>query len=275
MQLQLLKEKYPSAEAFEMKGGPEAVLLVHGFTGTPAEMRPLAEILHAQLGWQMEGILLPGHGTTIANLAKTPRKAWYEAAESAALSLRKRFDRVHLVGLSMGSLVVTEVLRRHPKDFASIALLAPASYLRSFFQRLANDVVRWTPLAYILPPLHKQEKLHPDHIVYDHYPPMAVREFAKVCEEARNLSTIDAPPTFISYSEADEVVHPKGAMMLAKKLKDSLQRIVRLERSIHVLTLGCEKERLFDEMLKFYREVSPEKATSPSSTQSGPASRSL
>ncbi len=56
------------AEGFEFQGdNGKAVLLLHGYTGSASEMRPLGEYLHKQ-GYTVLCPLLPGHGTTVEEL---------------------------------------------------------------------------------------------------------------------------------------------------------------------------------------------------------------
>src|SRR5262249_50914792 len=55
-------------------------LLVHGFTATPAEMRPLGEALAAR-GFPVRGVRLAGHGTSVEDLARTGWRDWYASVE--------------------------------------------------------------------------------------------------------------------------------------------------------------------------------------------------
>jgi esterase/lipase len=64
-------------QPFTWRGNGPAALLVHGFPGTPAEMRPLAESLHAQ-GWTTQGVLLPGFGPDFPSLMERHPQEWVE-----------------------------------------------------------------------------------------------------------------------------------------------------------------------------------------------------
>ncbi len=71
----------PGAEAFSFPGdGDVGVLLLHGFTGSPAEMRPVGEAL-AQLGIGSEAILLRGHGTHPDDMLDARHEHWIEDVE--------------------------------------------------------------------------------------------------------------------------------------------------------------------------------------------------
>ena len=69
-------------DSFFWDGGEIGVLLLHGFTATTAEVRPLAKRFH-DAGFTVSGVLLPGHGTTPQNLNETSRTEWLGASEKA------------------------------------------------------------------------------------------------------------------------------------------------------------------------------------------------
>src|SRR3954447_26987973 len=86
-------------------GRSVGVLLVHGFTGSPASMRPWAHALAGQ-GYAVEVPLLPGHGTRWQGLNEVSWTAWYAEAEAAFDRLRGACDAVVVAGLSMGGCLV-------------------------------------------------------------------------------------------------------------------------------------------------------------------------
>src|SRR5947209_19250217 len=92
-----------AAEPFSLGGGDLACVLLHGLTGSPAEVRPVGEAL-ARAGFRAVGPLLPGHGTTPSDLETVTRSDMLDAAQEALLSMRGA-RRVYLCGLSMGALL--------------------------------------------------------------------------------------------------------------------------------------------------------------------------
>lgn len=109
-------------QPFFWEGGRAAALLVHGFPGTPAEVRPLAEALHAQ-GWTVQAPLLPGFGPQINDLFDYGKEDWVTAVLSAQTALRAQYDKVLLVGYSMGGAVALNVAAQELPD--ALVLLAP------------------------------------------------------------------------------------------------------------------------------------------------------
>lgn len=107
---------------FYMQGADAAALFVHGFPGTPAEMRPLAERLHAQ-GWTVQGILLPGFGPEIENIPEKRVSDWTFAVEEAMNNLRRQHRLVVLIGYSLGGALALQTAVNTDPD--GLVLLAP------------------------------------------------------------------------------------------------------------------------------------------------------
>lgn len=109
--------------------GRAGVLLLHGFTGSPWELRPLADQL-LDAGYSVAMPLLPGHGTRLEDLDRTGWQDWLGGARQALDWLAPQVDRVHLVGSSMGALLTLLLAQQtQPKPLRSVTLLAPAMAL--------------------------------------------------------------------------------------------------------------------------------------------------
>ncbi|NWG16982.1 MAG: alpha/beta fold hydrolase [Chloroflexi bacterium] len=99
-------------QPFFWPGGKAAVLFVHGFPGTPAEMRPLAESLH-RAGWTAQGILLPGFGNQIETLLERTNEDWLSAVTSALAQLQREHAPVLVVGYSLGGALALQAAARY------------------------------------------------------------------------------------------------------------------------------------------------------------------
>jgi len=110
--------------AFTLNGGSAAALLIHGFPGTPAEMRPVAEVLHAA-GWTARGMLLPGFGADITTLAERSHAEWRESTRAEYDRLRREYDTVMVVGNSLGGALAIELAATAPTPPDYLTLFAP------------------------------------------------------------------------------------------------------------------------------------------------------
>ncbi len=99
-----------------------AALLIHGFPGTPAEMRPAAQVLH-DAGWTVQGLLLPGFGPQFGELTHYSQADWAQAVRRARLALQAEYKTVVLVGNSIGAALALEVAAHQPP--AGLILFAP------------------------------------------------------------------------------------------------------------------------------------------------------
>ncbi|MFW6074590.1 MAG: alpha/beta hydrolase [Chloroflexota bacterium] len=109
-------------EPFQFGDGDHAVLLIHGFMGTPAEMRPFGHAL-ADAGFTAAGMLQPGFGPDIAWLASLTAEQWIEAALAAFDRLAAEHEWTSIVGYSMGAPVALQVAAARRVE--RLVLIAP------------------------------------------------------------------------------------------------------------------------------------------------------
>ncbi len=109
-------------QPFEWEGQKGAVLLIHGFPGTPAEMLPLARALHDS-DWAVMGLLLPGFGSEVVMLLDKRSEDWVQAVDGHLAKLREKHKLVIMIGFSMGGALCMQVAARNPPD--ALVLLAP------------------------------------------------------------------------------------------------------------------------------------------------------
>jgi carboxylesterase len=112
----------PEHQPFRLEGGQAAALLVHGFPGSPAEMRPLGEALHAA-GWTVEGLLLPGFGPQMDTLQERRYLEWLEAVRTSLQALRVSHKPLLLAGFSMGAALSLAAASESQPD--GLLLMAP------------------------------------------------------------------------------------------------------------------------------------------------------
>lgn len=100
------------------------VLLLHGLTGMPSELRPLEKFLQKN-GIETEAPVLAGHGGTHLDLNRVKFKEWVDSARDSLTLLLKRVDRVFLCGLSMGGTIAAMLALEIPEQCAGLILLSP------------------------------------------------------------------------------------------------------------------------------------------------------
>jgi len=230
-----------------------AVLLVHGFTATPWEMRALGAAL-ADAGYLAMGIRLPGHGTSPADLAERRYEEWLQEVERGYLSLAQRHQRVYGVGMSTGALLLLALAERH--SISGLALLSP-------FLRLRN---RLAPLVRLLRHFKPYQQRNLTDEMAAHYyrerPLNGVYQISRLIRRVRGKLKGISVPTLIFSAQGDETVDPASAHVLFRELGSQHKRHHQFGPEVpHVLATRenpCWQEML-EQTLLFFRELDREK----------------
>lgn len=242
----------PGAQPFGHDGGPVGVLLCHGFTGSPASMRPWAEFL-AAAGLSVRLPLLPGHGTHWRDLQLIRWTDWLATVEASFDELRARCDHVFVCGLSMGATLALRLAQTRGRQVAGLVVVNPS--LLSL-----RKSMRLLPLLEKLLPSVKgigNDTVRPrvDEVGYDRTPLRALRSLTTLWAVTRaDLGLIDQP-TLIYRSAVDHVVEPANTVALLNNLRstDVEERVLR--NSYHVATLDNDAPLIFEGSLEFIRRL--------------------
>ena len=231
----------PSAYAAD--GGPLGVLLIHGFSGSAAETRPMGAYL-ADRGLTVRCPLLRGHGTRPEDLTRIHRQSWIDEVEAALHDLQSRCDTVFVGGLSMGSLLVLRLGVTHPQ-VAGLIAMAPAVALqfRSLWVTLGlRYVLKYAPAAMVgEEPLGDPGAI--DRIwCYDVMPLWGASEMYLLQREVVKMLGRVRQPLLIFQGRLDNWLSPQAAQILHDGVGSSDRTLVWLERSGHNLLADGERE---------------------------------
>lgn len=224
---------------FFMEGDKDvSVLLIHGFTGSVAHMRPLGEQLHA-LGYTVKGINLPGHATSEKDMAKADWQKWLSAAKEATLELSSRGGRVAVAGLSMGG-VLSLLVSQQMKVDACITLSAPMA-VQNKLMGLAGTLAPLYPRVSWRPPTQRHLQLDPEYdFGYSGFPTRKAADLNKLIKLARgDLFAITCPVLAIQ-SEADETVWAGSAKCIVDGVSSTHKQLLMLKDVPHVITISKE-----------------------------------
>lgn len=226
------------AEPFAATGGPEGVLVLHGFTGNPFSMRGVAERL-ADAGCTVELPLLPGHGTAVEDLVPRRWKDWAAAADDAYQRLASRCPRVAVAGLSMGGALACWLAEQHPAVVGLVLVnpfvAPPEEDFRAAVRQLYESGTEIAPGI-------GSDIADPEaaELSYDGTPlAAALSMFEGVEEVAMGLDEIRCPVLLLT-SREDHVVPRGSGDLVAASVSGPCER-VWLERSYHVATLDYDR----------------------------------
>lgn len=224
--------------------GRTGVLLVHGFTATPHEMRRLGDRLAAD-GHAVLAILLPGHGTKEEDLLPVTRHDWLQAVQDAYVLLGSEVREVSAVGISTGALLLTQLAAR--SNLRSLVAISP--YL-SFANRFA-------PLAGLLAPFHRFQKreLLPEErpFYYARRPLRGIAELNRLRKEVSALLPLVDCPLLVLSGEGDEVVAPGSSEKFFSRFGGANRRMVVFGPAAPHVLLGDhpQKEEVYRDICRF------------------------
>ena len=242
-------------EPFDLVGdGAIGVVCVHGFTGTPYEMRYLGEAL-ARAGFSVHGLRLPGHGTRVEDLDQTKWSDWADAVEDAYDSMRLICNQVAVVGQSLGGLLALHLASKRT-DVAAVATLAAPLWLEGLSARVAQWAadgmlrrVRAIPKFYGSDVRDKRTKA--ENPCYSAIPTRALAELAAFMRVVEGeLSTIKQP-VLVLHGEHDHTAPVACATRIAQLTCAVRMRI--LPRSYHLLAADVERDIVAAEVIDFVR----------------------
>ncbi|MGH8862700.1 MAG: alpha/beta hydrolase [Jatrophihabitantaceae bacterium] len=245
-------------QPFAHDGGRVGVVVSHGFTGTPASMRPWADHL-AAAGYTVRLPRLPGHGGTWQDTNRTRWPQWYAAIEQAYDEVAARCDIVFAAGLSMGGTLVTRLAEQKGDAIAGLVLVNPAFGTQRFDARLA-PYISW--LVRSRPSLGGDiKKPGVEEIANDRTPVVAFASLYKLWKvTVADLDKVTAPIRMYRSVE-DHVVDPLSARLLKSGAGSTSVEEIMLENSYHVATLDNDAEQIFAGSVDFFQTQTAERTT--------------
>lgn len=240
----------PGAEPVAHRGGTVGVLVLHGFTGSPWEIRPVADALIAR-GMTVAAPVLAGHATSIFALDETTWSDWLTSARQALDWLDARCDRVHFVGLSMGCLLTVLLAQDRPAQrTGGVVLLAPA-FAVGVWQRAALQVfsrVGWPDY------LGKSDPRLPGGIrppCYHAMPVRATRQFLELLDVVRSCAVPWALPTLVLHGTRDLTTPCVEACRRARRVLGPAARIETVAGAGHLLPRTRQGPQVVVDVVEF------------------------
>lgn len=219
--------------AFHLAGGDSAALLIHGFPGTPAEMRAIATSLHAS-GWSVFAMLLPGFGPEISRLGETKYEDWISAVLTELNFLSSNFRKIIVCGFSMGAALAL-IASAHRRVNGTVLLapywsvsnwlwklipwvqrvfpeIKPFRYLNLEKTEVRHGLMNFLPGADLTDPMIRQQLRN-----YT-FPTRIINEIRKVgLSASKSVPSLESPVLVIQGTR-DEIVKPSQTKELVDRL---------------------------------------------------------
>jgi carboxylesterase len=232
---------------FEERKGPVGILLLHGLSGTPEEVKPLGDFL-AQQGISTLAPWLSGHGTSPGDLAKTTWQDWAMDAGEAYENIRGYCSKVFVAGLSMGADLALHLASHFPVA-GVISMAAPVRISDFRFNGIAFfRFLQWrtSDLAGGI-----RDPQAPPHLTYPYVATKSLYELKKFMSHVREDLPYITAPALVVQGRRDSMVPPANAEMLYQSMGSKVKHLLYLDSSDHVVTMDFEKQVLFEKAFKF------------------------
>jgi len=231
------------------EGGGPGVLLMHGFTGSPYEVRNLGEMLYEN-GFPSIGPVLPGHATIASDLARTTAADYFEMAEQSFDEARNRFSRVYLAGLSLGGLLSLHLNTKHA--VSGIICLSTPVFLDPLVAGALPMLSRW------MPDLHVPANFaawQGNVVGYKTVPFNAAPAVLEVLETVKNELDQVRAPLLLIHSKGDPTAPIGNAEYIRDHVGSTDAHIEVLEGYDHLITVGERLLRFQDHIIGFLRRL--------------------
>jgi len=269
-----LKQVLGSTGFYEPRG-TDAVLLIHGLTGTPAEMRHLARKLRRK-GFSVMVPQLAGHCGSIKELKRSRWQDWYASVDAAFRYLSDRHQKVFVSGLSMGALLGLELAAEHGDRVAGLGLLSPTFFYDGWnmpkFRRSLLPLAFMTPLKHFLywhevapygikcertramvhAVLENRDSQASEKVGIFKTPLVTVHESSKlIAHVTESLSRVQSS-ILVVHSIEDDMASTKNVDFVIQRIASNDVETWLIDNTYHVLTLDRRKDDVAERVGDFF-----------------------
>ncbi|MBI3115446.1 MAG: alpha/beta fold hydrolase [Candidatus Kerfeldbacteria bacterium] len=235
-------------------GDDTGILLVHGFSGSPASFAPLIPRLIAQ-GWTVHTIWLAGHGTSEEDLATKTSSDWVLSLRAGIDRLRRQTQRIIVIGDSFGGNLALYAALMGPPIAGVVTLGTPVSARHDLMNRAL------LPILTRIQPYHRKSwvKDPAAQRAAGSYLRIPLRAYAEVIRfidrhTKRELEGVRVP-LFVVQAKKDYEVHPSSAYFLSEHAGSTHKALLWVDERIHHVLLSKEADRIIDRIIGFVQAI--------------------
>lgn len=232
---------------FTFKGGPRAVLLLHGFTGNSADVRMLGRFLEKK-GYTCHAPHYKGHGVPPEELVHTgPKDWWQDVLNGYELLKNNGHEEIAVAGLSLGG--VFSLKLGYTVPIKGIVTMCAPMYIKS------EEVMYQGVLEYAREFKKREgkteEQIELEMNEFAKTPMQTLRALQEQIADVRDHVDLIYAPTFVVQARHDNMINTDSANIIYNNIESVQKQIKWFEDSGHVITLDKEKEQLHEDVFAF------------------------
>ena len=251
----------------------KGVLLIHGLTGVPAEMKLVGRALNKK-GYTVYAPLLAGHGVDAGTLTKTRWQDWLESVMIAAHDFRPKVDRMFSAGICVGGKLGMLAAQKQPGLLDAVALYSACFRYDGWnvptHYKLFSYLPLWTAKVPIFKDIKfaetpsigiKDERLRKamqrlsSEGVIDDFPVPSLKEMLALSKELKKNLPKMSTPTLILHAREDDLSHPRHAHYIDRNLA-APHEFHWLEDSYHMIHVDREYDKVADLTSNYFQKIS-------------------
>ena len=239
--------KVVAPKPFLYRGGNKAVLLLHGFTGNTVDVRKLGKYLQER-GYTCYAPLYKGHGVEPEQLIQTDIEDWWQDAVGGYHLLKEEgFDEIAVIGVSLGGVFALRIGAEFPtKGIVSMCAPILEKSTDALFERLLDYAKSYKQLE------RKEETQIANelHLLAQNPAPSLKKLQQFIVNTREELSDITSP-LFVLQGRLDDSLYQQSAHIIYDHAKSVYKHIKWYAQSGHIITLGPEREAVYEEVYTF------------------------
>ncbi|KKQ53196.1 MAG: Carboxylesterase [Parcubacteria group bacterium GW2011_GWD2_38_11] len=234
----------------------KGVLLVHGWTSTPYEVRRLGKYLN-ESGYTVLGIQLAGHGTVPKDLEDLKWQDWLRDVQNGYMELKKTCDKVYIGGTSIGGNLAL-LFAKEQKDIAGLVIMATPYKMRFeslglFFIKIMLKLKKKYRRKFY-PPTFGLSTTITRLISYQTYPVASVLQAFEIVREMRKDLAVISQPVLIMQSTHDHIVEKNSMENIYKKVGSEIKKKIYIKKAYHTFISDIKNEHVFEDILRFLED---------------------
>ncbi|PIR73697.1 MAG: hypothetical protein COU40_01120 [Candidatus Moranbacteria bacterium CG10_big_fil_rev_8_21_14_0_10_35_21] len=247
------KEKELVNKPFYFPGNNgKAVILIHGWTSTPYEVRRLGEYLNEK-GYTVFGPQLKGHGTVPKDLENIHWQDWIEDIRRTYQQAEGKFEKIYLGGTSIGSNLAIVFAEEKP-EIAGLILMATPYWMKMerigiFLARLVNKFKKYNKKFY--PPTFGLSTTITRLISYQTYPIASALESFDLVQKSREKFSKITQPCLILQSSSDHLIAKESLEEIYRQINSQVKERKYIKRAYHTFISDIKNEHIFEDILDF------------------------